>query len=203
MARTFIFLGPPGCGKGTQASRLAENHRVLHYDMGSALRGEIAGGGELAKQIVRHLLERFFESHAEDDVILDGFPRSSDQVELIETMLPAMARSVDAVILFELDEDEIARRIIYRRYCPHCGLVYNLMTNPPRDDERCDRCREDLARRKDDTEEVLAERLRVYREQTQPVVEHFRGRDLLRPVDASDYAGALARQLQRMLGIND
>jgi len=178
MARTFIFLGPPGCGKGTQAARLAENRRVVHFDMGSALRAEVAAGGELAAQITPHaskgslvplpivhrLLERFFHSHAKDDIVLDGFPRSADQVELIEAMLPGLRRSVDAVILFELDEEEILRRIVHRRYCPQCGRVYNLRTDPPRDNERCDKCRHPLAQREDDSEAVLAERLRVYRE---------------------------------------
>lgn len=217
MARTFIFLGPPGCGKGTQAARLAQNHSMTHFDMGSVLRAEVTAGGEMAQEIasytsegklvplpvIRRLVERFFRSHAEDDILLDGFPRSSDQVELIEGVLPDLGRCIDAAVMFDLDEDEIKTRILYRRYCPACGGVYNLRTNPPHEDERCDRCGVELARREDDTESVLAERLRVYRLETTPVVEHYREHGTLELVDASGDAATVAQRLQRILDLND
>ena len=214
MALTIIFLGPPGCGKGTQAARLAEREGWVHFDMGSMLRAEIAAGGETAEEIVsytsegklvplpliRDLVEKFFRDHAEDNVLLDGFPRSLDQAELIDEVLE---RNVDAVVLFQLGEDEIRTRIIYRRFCPECGAVYNLRTNPPREDERCDNCGVPLSRREDDTESVLLKRVRVYRQQTEPVVERYRERGLLRVVDASDDATGVEHRLKEVLGLND
>ncbi len=208
-----IFLGPPASGKGTQAARFSEAHGFLHFDMGKALREEAAGSSPLAEEIrsytnagrlvpnevVQRLIQLMFAANQERDIILDGFPRSMEQVELLERVMEEAGRNLTAAVLVNLPEDDIAERILNRRVCPQCGRVYNLVTMPPRSDEMCDDDGSVLEHRADDTEEVLNERLAVYSEQTQPIIDHYESAGLLTRVDGAADVDDVSRQIEKVV----
>lgn len=213
MTMTVIFLGPPASGKGTQAQRFAKAHGFLHFDMGGALREEIESGSELAAEIrshsdagrlvptaiVRKLVEQMFERNQRDSVLLDGFPRSVEQADMLDTVLAAQGRGITAAVLVEVPENELILRVINRRICPECGRVYNLRTMRPRSEGICDDDGSLLQHRRDDTEEVMGERLRVYREQTQPILERYEEMGVLSKVDGTADADRVGLQIERIV----
>jgi len=211
--KTVIFLGPPASGKGTQAARFSKMHGFLHFDMGKALREEAAGSSPLAGEIrsytnagrlvpneaVRRLIQLMFAVNKERDIILDGFPRSMEQVGLLERLMAEAGRDLTAAVLVSLPESEIARRILNRRVCPVCGRVYNLVTMPPDSDEKCDDDGSPLEHRADDTEDVLNERLAVYKEQTQPIIGHYDSAGLLARVDGTAGVDDIGKQIEEVV----
>jgi len=208
-----IFLGPPASGKGTQAARFSEAHGFLHFDMGKALREEAASSSPLAEEIrsftdtgrlvpnevVQRLIQLMFAANQERDIILDGFPRSMEQVELLKRAMSDAGRDLTAAVLVSLPEDDIAERILNRRVCPVCGRVYNLVTVPPESDEKCDDDGSPLEHRADDTEDVLNERIAVYNEQTQPIIAHYESEGLLVRVDGVADIDDVSMQIEKVL----
>jgi adenylate kinase len=191
----LVFLGPPGVGKGTQASQLARELEVPHLSTGDLLRaavaektplgleaeGHIRSGGLVPDPLVLQILqERLARPDARAGFILDGFPRNPAQARALDGITP-----VDAVISFDLPTEEIVARLGDRRICPKCNSVYNLVTKPPKVPGRCDRDGTELVQRPDDRPEAVQTRLRVYAEQTAPLLGFYRERGLLRAVDAS------------------
>jgi adenylate kinase len=207
--RRIVFLGPPGAGKGTQASELAREVGIAHLSTGDLLRAAVAEGSELGRAADGHiragrlvpdelvleiLRERLHRSDAAAGFILDGYPRTLTQAETLERLTP-----LDAVVSFEVDPGTLVERLAGRRYCPGCGSVYNVALRPPRQPGRCDRDGTELLQRPDDRPEAVAVRLRVYAEQTAPLLEHYRRLGLLRPLDASGTANEVAGRLRRLL----
>ena len=211
--KTVIFLGPPASGKGTQAARFSEVHNFLHIDMGKALREEAASGSPLAEEIrgtadagrlvpnevVQRLIQHMFAANQERDIILDGFPRSMEQAELLTRVMAEAGRDLTAAVLVSLPEEDIAVRILNRRVCPVCGRIYNLVTVPPESDEKCDDDSSPLEHRADDTEEVLNERLAVYRDQTQPIIAHYESANVLVSVDGTAGIDGVGRQIEKVV----
>jgi adenylate kinase len=202
-------MGMPGVGKGTQAARLSTRFGVPHLSTGDVLRQAIRGGSALGQR-VRGVLDA--GALVSDDLmaevlsepllaarngfILDGFPRTAEQVTILDRLLGS---PLDAVVLLNAPEAEIVRRLSGRRVCPQCSAVYHADHRPPRVAGVCDVCQAAVSQRPDDREEVVRERLRVYREQTMPVIEAYRQRGLLREADASgDAAAVYARLVQLM-----
>ena len=185
----ILLLGAPGAGKGTQSKRLAESYDIDHITTGDALRAnkdmeteygtprEFMEAGELVPDpVVNEIVEAALEDA--DGFVLDGYPRNLDQAEYLSN-----ATDLDAVVYLDVAEEELVERLTGRRVCPECGANYHVDFNPPEEEGVCDECGAELVQRDDDTEDTVRERLRVFRENTEPVIEHYREEGDLVEVD--------------------
>jgi len=194
----LVLLGAPGAGKGTQADEIARRSGLPHISTGELLRAAIRDGSPLGRRVAaivergelvpdaligEVMEERLSRKDAERGSVLDGFPRTVAQADLLDRILARRGQTLDRVILIEVGEPEIIERIAGRRSCGRCGAVYHVRYNPPKVEGICDRCGSELRQRPDDAEAVIAERLRAYRELTAPLVERYRKAGLLLPVD--------------------
>ncbi len=190
----MIIMGPPGSGKGTQASRIAEVYGVPAVSTGDMLREAISNGtqrgleakafmdkGELVPdQVVIDIVkERLAEADAQQGFLLDGFPRSAVQAESLGETLAGAGKKIDLVINVAVPDDEIIRRLSRRRVCPKCNAVYHLDHQPPKVAGMCDKCGADVVQRNDDNETTIAHRLEVYRQNSEPLIEYYRNMGLL------------------------
>ena len=198
----LLLIGPPGSGKGTQAKHLTERFRVPHISTGDMLREQIRKGTSLGEEargyindgnlvpdelILSMLKVRLSQSDSQGGYVLDGFPRSHAQAEALDVLLERQGQNIKAAILLVLDDETIVKRLCNRRVCPECGRVYHLINHPPKTEDRCDEyhCRATLIQRPDDNETAIRNRLRIYHEQTQPVVAFYKEKGLLKEIDAS------------------
>ena len=190
----LIFLGPPGAGKGTMASRLAQDKGIPHISTGDIFRENINNGTDLGKKVksildsgelvpdeltVELVKDRLKQDDVSQGFILDGFPRTIPQAEALEDFA-----SIDAVILFTLPDEEIVKRLSGRRVHKPSGRTYHILFSPPKVPGKDDVTGEELIQRGDDSEESIRNRLDVYRKQTQPLVDFYRKKNLLKEVDA-------------------
>ncbi|MEW5807242.1 MAG: adenylate kinase [Acidobacteriota bacterium] len=210
MGFRLILLGPPGVGKGTQAEFIKKRFDLCHISMGDILREAVRNrtpvglkarrymdaGTLIPDELVGEIIE---EKMREDDVrerfLLDGFPRTERQVEILDAILQKVHATIDAAFLIELDEEEIVRRLSGRRVCSGCGTLYHLTSKPPRIDGICDRCEGSLIQRKDDSEAVIRERLLVYRKETLPIVDIYDSRGILVRIDGSGNSEEVQRRI--------
>lgn len=201
--KELVFLGPPASGKGTQTSKLSQHLNFPHVDTGSLLRKALAEGtpdGLVAKsyiekgqlvpvEIVASIIKtRLGESDCANGFILDGFPRSTEQAEMLGDMLKEIDAGKDVsfkVIYFDIDQQLLLNRIIYRRSCAKCGKIYNLLSLKPQKDGVCDDCGAELIQRKDDTEETAKARFDTYFKETAPLIEFYEKKGLLTKIDAN------------------
>jgi len=210
----LIFLGPPGIGKGTQAKLLAEQHSSAHLSTGDMFRSVISRKtdlGTLAKSFIDKgklvpddfVLDMVNERLREDDTasgyIFDGFPRTLPQVEGLNKLLKELGQSIDHVIAFEGDDAVLVERLSSRRTCPDCGKIINLIFSPPKVSGQCDGCRGELFQRNDDKPEVIQKRLDVYEEQTEPLVNYYESKALLRRVDGMGSVHEVAERIDKYL----
>jgi adenylate kinase len=185
----ILLLGAPGAGKGTQATRLADAYEIPHITTGDALRAnkdmeteygtprEYMDAGELVPdEVVNEIVVEALEDA--DGFVLDGYPRNLAQAEFLSERT-----DLDAVVYLDVSEAELVDRLTGRRVCPECGASYHVEFEPPEEPGVCDECGAELVQRDDDTEETVRERLRVFRENTEPVVDHYREEGVLREVD--------------------
>ncbi len=194
----LIFLGPPGSGKGTQAKMLVDKYGIPQISTGDILREAVKEGTPLGKEAKKYMdegklvpdevvvgivRERLKEPDCTKGFILDGFPRTIPQAEALDKTLREMGKGIDHVLSLEVDREELVRRLSGRRTCKRCGAMYHIIFDPPKKDGVCDRCGGELYQRDDDKEETIRERLRVYEEQTAPLIEYYRKKGLLRPID--------------------
>ncbi len=189
----LVFLGAPGVGKGTQAKKLEQAYGWTVIATGDLLRAAIANNtplGQQAKQYIERgelvpdaLVNQIVAERLQglNDFILDGYPRNLAQAEMLEQMLP---QPLDAVVYFALDTEALIARLGGRRICPNCGAVYHQIANPSKAGDRCERCGTPLVVREDDNPETIRNRLKVYEEQTAPLIAYYESRSLLRRVDA-------------------
>lgn len=203
MKKELVFLGPPASGKGTQTSRLSEQLNFPHVDTGSLLRKALAEGtpdgltaksyiekGQLVPvEIVASIIKtRLKEADCANGFILDGFPRSTEQAEMLQGMLKEIDEGKDVsfkVVYFDIDQQLLLERIIYRRSCPKCGKIYNLKSLKPQKDGFCDDCGAELVQRKDDTEETAKARFDTYFKETAPLIDFYEKKNLLAKIDAN------------------
>jgi adenylate kinase len=207
----IIFLGPPGAGKGTQAERLAEDLKIKKISTGDILREAVAKGTELGQraksymergelvpdEIILGIIEEAIND--EDGFILDGFPRNINQAKALDEMLSRKALNITHVIFLDVPDEEIIKRIAYRRVCLNCGAVYNLIFNPPKEDETCNNCGSKLVQREDDREEVVRKRLEVYRDSTEALVKIYEERGVLRRINGLGDREEVFRRIREAL----
>jgi adenylate kinase len=214
----IVLLGAPGSGKGTQSQRLMQHEHIPQISTGDLLRAAVARGTELGRmakeamdggrlvddQLVLGMIrERLAEPDARRGFILDGFPRNLAQAEALDTLLATLQQPLDAVVQLEVDYGELVRRISGRRTCADCGRVFNVSTAAGKhaEGELCPRtgAPHRLVQRPDDNEATVSERLRVYDEQTRPLVEFYRARGLLRVINAEGQVAEVTRRLEQAL----
>ena len=208
----LILLGAPGAGKGTQAEILCKKLGIPSISTGNILRAAIKDGtptgiqaksyidaGKLVPDevIIGIVNERLSQDDCAKGYILDGVPRTIAQAEALEKA----GIQFDAVVSIEISEDEILRRMSGRRVCEACGSSYNVEAVPPRVEGICDNCGGKLIQRRDDSPETVRERLKVYHAETEPLVDFYAARGLLKPVEVADNKEATSRKILAALGI--
>ncbi len=196
----LILLGPPGAGKGTQAERLADDFDLPQYATGDILRAAVKEESDLGREakqymergelvpddvICRVIMERVDSAEAEDGFLLDGFPRTLRQAEVLDAALEGRGRSLTSVLLIDTPDEEVVRRLSGRRICVKNQHVYHVEFDPPKNDEVCDQDGSRLVQREDDKPETVKKRLDVYHDQTTPVLEYYDERGLLRRFDGT------------------
>jgi adenylate kinase len=196
----LILMGPPGAGKGTQAERLVDDFDLPYYATGDILRAAISDGSDLGKRakpiveagelvpdelMIGVIMERIDMPEAEDGFILDGFPRTIRQAEALDEALDRRGRALTAALLIDAPGEEVIRRLSGRRICVKSGHVYHVDNDPPRKEGVCDQDGSRLIQRDDDKPETIEKRLAVYREQTEPLIDWYDERGLLRRFDGT------------------
>lgn len=196
----IIMLGAPGAGKGTQAEMISEKYNLPHISTGDIFRANIKNGTELGKEAkgymdkgllvpdeltVRILLDRVAKEDCKNGYILDGFPRNIPQAEVLDAELNKLGDKIDAAIDIEVPDESIIKRMIGRRACVSCGATYHLENVPPKKEGICDKCGDKLILRDDDREETVKNRLNVYHEQTQPLIDFYQKKGVLKSLDGT------------------
>jgi adenylate kinase len=208
----IVLLGAPGAGKGTHCKRIADRYGVVHLSSGDILRRERAGGTELGKKAQSYMdagalvpddliVEMMIKAirQAPKGYVLDGFPRTVNQAEVLDKSLAAEKTDIDMVINLRVDDHVVVERITGRRSCPQCGAVYHVKNMPPKVTGVCDRDGTPLVQRPDDTEEVVRNRLRTYYQQTEPVVDYYKAGRTVHDTDANGDPDTVAAVMFRLL----
>ena len=196
----IIMLGAPGAGKGTQAKMIAEKYSIPHISTGDIFRYNIKNGTELGKEAkkymdqgllvpdeltVKILLDRVAQDDCKNGYVLDGFPRTIPQAEVLEEALTKLGDRIDYAINVEVPDENIVKRMGGRRACLNCGATYHIVFNPTKVEGRCDACGSETVLRDDDKPETVKNRLSVYHKQTQPLIDFYNGKGVLRTVDGT------------------
>jgi len=209
----IVLLGPPGCGKGTQAERLSAHLRVAAIATGDLFRHEISTGTELGRlasqytaagnlvptEITNAMVRARLEQPDTEGFILDGYPRTVHQAEALDVELTHLGRELTAALFIDVPDEAIVDRVLGRRLCPADGAIYHVKFSPPQVDGKCDHCEGELAHRKDDTEETVRHRLEVYHRQTEPLRRYYTERGILRAVDGAGTPEEIFGELLRVV----
>jgi adenylate kinase len=210
----LVLVGPPGAGKGTQAQLLVERLGIPKISTGEMLRDSAEAGTALGLEakrltdqgllapdsmILQMVRVRLTQPDTRNGYLLDGFPRTVTQAEGLEAFMMVQGQRLNAVIQLDVDEDVIVERISCRRVCPNCHESYHLHARPPKVDEICDVCGTKLVQRDDDRSDVVRERLRVYRDRTEPVLGFYRTRGLVHKVDGTMQVRDVTETILRIL----
>lgn len=196
----IIMLGAPGAGKGTQAKMIADKYGIPHISTGDIFRANIKNGTELGMEAkkymdqgllvpdeltVKILLDRVAKDDCEKGYVLDGFPRTIPQAEVLDEALAKLGDKIDYAVNVDVPDENIVRRMSGRRACLSCGATYHIEHVPPKAEGVCDRCGKELVLRDDDKAETVKNRLNVYHEQTQPLIEFYEKKGVLKSVDGT------------------
>jgi adenylate kinase len=196
----LILFGPPGAGKGTQAQRLADDFQLPYIATGDMLRQNVAEGTDLGREAKRYMdagdlvpddvivamvADRLQQDDARDGFILDGFPRTLAQAKALDRQMAELSRRTTAVLLLDVPDDEVQRRLSGRRVCVKKGHNYHVEFDPPKREDVCDQDGSRLIQRDDDKPEVVRNRLQVYHDKTKPVIEYYEEQGLLKRIDGT------------------
>jgi len=194
----IVLLGAPGAGKGTQAAKMVKEFLLPHISTGDIFRKAVADGTPLGLEAKRYMdagelvpdevtigivRERLGQPDCEAGFVLDGFPRTVPQADALGTALASMGRALDAVVLVDVPTSALVARLTSRRQCRECGRIYNVMGEMPAQAGVCDSCSGEVYQRADDSVETVSNRLAVYEANTQPLIDYYRAKGLLRSID--------------------
>jgi adenylate kinase len=194
----IILIGPPGAGKGTQAANLVEQFEIPHIATGDIFRNAIKDETPLGRKAKEYIDQgklvpdevtigivenRLSEDDCQKGFILDGFPRTVVQADALTEILLNLGIELDTVLNIKVSDKEVINRLSGRRVCSECGATYHVDFNPPTEEGVCDKCEGELYQRDDDQPETIKERLNVYKEQTEPLIDYYQERDVLKNVD--------------------
>ena len=211
----IIMLGAPGAGKGTQAKRIAQRYGIPHVSTGDIFRANIKNGTELGMKAKAYmdagnlvpdeitigmLLDRIHEADCEKGYVLDGFPRTIPQAESLTAALKERGEKMDYAIDVDVPDENIINRMSGRRACLACGTTYHIAYNPPKKEGVCDQCGEPLVLRKDDKPETVKNRLEVYHQQTQPLIDYYKKEGILAQVDGTQNMDQVFEDIVKILG---
>ncbi len=196
----IVMLGAPGAGKGTQAKMIAEKYGIPHVSTGDIFRANIKNGTELGKEAkqymdqgklvpdeltVKILLDRVAQDDCKNGYVLDGFPRTIPQANVLDEALTKLGDKIDYAVNVDVPDDNIINRMGGRRACVACGATYHIVYNAPKTEGICDVCGKELIIRDDDQPETVKNRLKVYHDQTQPLIDFYEGKGVLKSVDGT------------------
>ena len=211
----IIMLGAPGAGKGTQAKKIAAKYAIPHISTGDIFRANIKNNTELGQKaktymdkgelvpdelVVDLIMDRFKEVDCANGYVLDGFPRTIPQAEALDKALSANGESVDYAVNVEVPDENIINRMSGRRACVGCGATYHIQFNAPKVEGVCDTCGEKLILRDDDKPETVKNRLSVYHEQTQPLIDYYSKKGVLAEVDGTQAMDDVFNAIVNVLG---
>ena len=211
----IVMLGAPGAGKGTQAKMIAEQYQIPHVSTGDIFRANIKNGTDLGKEAksymdkgelvpdeltVRILLDRVAQDDCKNGYVLDGFPRTIPQANVLDAELTKLGDKIDFAINVEVPDENIVKRMSGRRACVACGATYHIEHVPPKKEGICDKCGEALILRDDDKEETVKNRLNVYHEMTQPLIDFYNGKGVLKEVDGTVDPSVVFENIKKILG---
>ncbi len=211
----LILLGPPGAGKGTQAGRIVEEYGIPHVSTGDILRGAVKNqtqmgleakkymdAGELVPDsvVIGIVKDRLQESDTAKGFLMDGFPRTIPQAEALDAALDGLGRAVTKTVVVLVDEEELVRRLSGRRICRVCQAPFHVVFNPPKKEGVCDKCGGELYQRDDDSEATVRNRLEVYRNQTEPLIDYYDQAGLVTRVDGAQSPEKVYEDIRAALG---
>ena len=211
----IIMLGAPGAGKGTQALRISEKYNIPHVSTGDLFRANIKGGTDLGRKAQEYisngelvpdeitigmLLDRIHEDDCQKGYILDGFPRNVHQAEKLKEVLAKEDKTIDFALDVEVPDETIKERIGGRRVCANCGASYHLVHHAPKVADVCDDCGGELIQRKDDNPDTVQNRLDVYHEQTQPLIDFYEKERVVRMIDGTQDIEKIFDDIVKILG---
>ncbi|MEZ4740938.1 MAG: adenylate kinase [Bdellovibrionota bacterium] len=206
-----VLVGPPGAGKGTQADLLVDKRGFRKISTGDALRRQIKLGTEVGKKaaevmkrgdlvsddILFDVIQEELGSKADENVLLDGYPRNIKQAETLQTI--AQERPIQAVVHLDVARDVLIERLSGRRTCPECSATFHVSLNPPKVDGKCDRCGGALVQRPDDSKESVQVRLDVYEKNTKPILDFYRGQGIYKSIDGTGNTQSVFSRLEAVL----
>ena len=211
----FIFLGPPGAGKGSLAVKVAEDYKIPHISTGDIFRANIKNGTELGMKaktymdqgllvpdelVVDLVVDRLAQEDCVNGCVLDGFPRTSPQAECLDAALAAKGEAIDYAVDVDVPDENIINRMSGRRACVACGATYHIVHIPTKVEGVCDRCGESLILRDDDKPETVKKRLDVYHAQTQPLIDYYTAKNVLKTVDGTKDMEEVFQSIVNILG---
>lgn len=210
----LVLLGPPGAGKGTQASAIVKKYNIPHISTGDIFRANIKAGTELGKKakeymdkgllvpddlVVSIVKERLAENDCKEGFLLDGFPRTVNQGEALDIELEQMGLKLDKVVNIDVEREVLIERAIGRRICKSCGATYHIKFNPPKEEGICNVCEGKLFQRDDDKKETVERRIEVYQKQTKPLIDYYTKKRLILNVDGSKPIDILFEEIIKAL----
>ena len=211
----IIMLGAPGAGKGTQAKQIADKYSIPHISTGDIFRANIKNGTELGKKAKQYMdqgalvpdeltcdlvMDRIQQDDCKNGFVLDGFPRTIPQAEALDAALGKINEKMDYAIDVDVPDENIVNRMSGRRACLNCGATYHLISIPPKVEGICDRCGSDIVLREDDKPETVQKRLKVYHEQTQPLIDYYKNQGILKSVDGTQPMDEVFKAIVTILG---